>query len=98
MRAIVLFAAFACDTAIGANVTVGEFQMSGSGTLRTDQHTVSGGTLSLRATLQSKDAVLAKQSPVQEGSRFVLVASVTATASVCYNDTIFRDDYDDDGG
>ena len=35
---------------------------------------------------------------MQEGGRFVLMARSMAVAQVCYNDTIFRDDFDGDGG
>jgi hypothetical protein len=75
------------------------FQLAGSGTLAFDQPVQSDGLLRLKAYLTPADAALAASPPVQEdGNRFALMASATTQASVCYNDTIFRDDFDGDGG
>jgi hypothetical protein len=73
------------------------YSLTGTGTLRADPPVQADGKLTLRATLHPKDAALAAQPPVQEGGRFALMAAVKASAGVCYNDTIFRDDFDGDG-
>lgn len=72
--------------------------LSGTATLRIDQPAQTSGSLSLRAHLTAKDAALASSSPVQERGRFVIMGRLVAAAQVCYNDTIFRDDFDGDGG
>jgi hypothetical protein len=73
------------------------YQLSGSGTLRPDPPLQTNATWRLNATLQSHDAALAASPTLQENSRFALMASVSAAPHVCYNDTIFRDDFDGDG-
>jgi hypothetical protein len=94
----VLFAALAWSAAFAQNSTsVKQYKLSGSGTLYPDKSTLAEGTLTLRATLQSKDGAIATQPLVQEGGRFALMAKAMAASSVCYNDTIFRDDFDGDG-
>ncbi|HEX6834304.1 MAG TPA: hypothetical protein VF132_12285 [Rudaea sp.] len=99
MRArLVMLAACACNAAFAADGGVtGNYQMSGVGTLKPDPVAQSKGNYSVRAVLQPKDAALGAH-PLQETGRFALIASLTAAAHVCYNDTIFRDDFDGDGG
>ena len=74
------------------------FQLSGYGTLSLDAPVQKTDYLQLKATLTSKDAALAASPPVQENARFALMATLAASSLVCYNDTIFRDDFDGDGG
>jgi hypothetical protein len=72
------------------------FTLSGAGALSLErvQRTA---TLELKANLTSPDAAVAALPPLQEGGGFALIARASGSASVCYNDTIFRDDYDGDG-
>jgi len=87
------------DAAFAAESTNAQrYQLDGAALLRADRMPQKSGAFSLRATLAPKDAALAAQPPVQEGSGFALMAKLAANASVCYNDTIFRDDFDGDGG
>jgi hypothetical protein len=74
------------------------FALSGSGTVKLDLPAQKSATLSLRAYLVPTGAALAASPPVQDGGTFVVMAKLLAKAAVCYNDTIFRDDYDGDGG
>lgn len=73
------------------------YSLSGTGTLRFGTPTQSATGLRLKATLLEKDAALAASPPVQESGPFALMAAITAAPSVCYSDTIFRDDFDGDG-
>jgi len=99
MRALLLVAAvIACAPAFAANAPPSQrFRLSGAGALRGDPPAQAGGKLRLNATLLPVDAALAASPPVQENERFALMASASATPLVCYNDTIFRDDFDGDG-
>jgi hypothetical protein len=72
------------------------FSLTGGGALSRDATTLSDGKLSMRGYLQSNDAP-STAATVQEGSHFVIMAHAVALAQVCYNDTIFRDDFDGDG-
>lgn len=100
MRVLVAtFAAFIANVASAADTTsANRYQLSGSGVLVVDPSPQKHGNLVLRATLESTDAAIASQPPVQAGGGFVVMAAVTSALHVCYNDTIFRDDFDGDGG
>lgn len=71
------------------------FQLSGSGTLTLDAPPQQGGSLLLKAALLP-DHVTA-QRVQQSGGPFALTATLAPSSLVCYNDTIFRDDFDGDG-
>ncbi len=73
------------------------YELSGSGALRADPPVQAGARLRLDATLTSSDAPMAASPTLQENGRFALMASVSSASHVCYNDTIFRDDFDGDG-
>jgi hypothetical protein len=91
------FSMIAANATFAAESTsVQRFELSGSGTLVLDQPVQKNANLRLKAYMTPKDAVAAI-APVQEGSGFALIASVSNAQSVCYNDTIFRDDFDGDG-
>ena len=93
-----LCACFLANAAFATESTsIQRFQLSGSGTLTLDQPVQKSGNLQLKAYLTSKDAALAALPPVQEGGGFALIASASSASLVCYNDTIFRDDFDGDG-
>jgi hypothetical protein len=72
------------------------FSMTGSGALSRAPAILDGGHLSLRGYLQSNDGA-STAAIVQDGGRFTIMAKALAVAQVCYNDTIFRDDFDGDG-
>ena len=74
------------------------FQLYGHGTLTVEQPAQTSANMQLKAYLTPEDAAIAALPPLQEGGGFALIASVTTTALVCYADTIFRDDFDADGG
>jgi len=73
------------------------FTLTGTASVSRDQSVLSDGKLSLRGYLQSRDAP-SRAAIVQDGGRFTIMAKTVAVAQVCYNDTIFRDDFDGDGG
>lgn len=85
--------AFAADS-----TSVQRYELFGSGLLTLDQPVQKNGNLRLKAYMTSQDTQLAAAAPAQAGGGFALTASMTATQLVCYNDTIFRDDFDGDGG
>ncbi len=73
------------------------FSVEGSASVTRDARVLAGDRFTMRGELVSSDAP--SSAPiVQEGGRFVLMARSMAVAQVCYNDTIFRDDFDGDGG
>ena len=72
------------------------FELTGSGTLTVDTPTLRLGDLQLKATLSTSAAVPAAPS-IQSDARFTLTGTLAAASVVCYNDTIFRDDFDADG-
>ena len=84
--------AFAAESTSAQNLRV-----SGSAILRLDQPVQKSGSLSLKAYLTPKDAALAASPPVQDGGGFALIAKLASKPTVCYNDTIFRNDFDGDG-
>ena len=73
------------------------FQLVGSGTLQFDQPVQQTGNVQLKAYLTPSDARNAASPSLQEGGGFALTANLSAASLVCYNDTIFRDDFDADG-
>jgi len=95
-RLIVLFAAFAANACRADDVEARRFEISGSGTIAVDALVAANGGLRIDARLspqtQSKSAAMA-----QSTGRFVLSGTLAAVATVCYADTIFRDDFDADG-
>jgi hypothetical protein len=73
------------------------FQLVGTGRLTMEQPTQKSGNVQLTARLTPSDAALSASPPVQEGGSFALLANLAAASLVCFNDTIFRDDFDGDG-
>jgi hypothetical protein len=96
--AVAVLASLSTNVAFARESTSAQnLRVSGSATLRLDQPAQKSGSLSLKAYLTPKDAALAASPPVQEGDGFALMAKLIAKPSVCYNDTIFRNDFDGDG-
>jgi len=83
-------AAFAADPA-----STHHYELSGSSSLSLDAPVLRTGSLRLKATLSG--AATHAGPVIQSDARFALSATLGATALVCYNDTIFRDDFDGDG-
>ena len=54
-----------------------------------------GGSFVLTARLARNDS--AQRAPMHEGGAFKMTGALVAAPTVCYADTIFRDDFDGDG-
>ena len=95
--AIAAFLAIAANCAFAADSTSAHrYQLDGAGTIALDTLVQYGGGLHLKATLSP--SVPAIGTPLlQSSGRFALTATLAAQSLVCYNDTIFRDDFDGDG-
>ncbi|MBS0557338.1 MAG: hypothetical protein JSR27_07990 [Proteobacteria bacterium] len=78
----------------GSSAFAGQFSLSGTARLSQDAPTQANSRYSLRAQLNTPAA---SSAVVQTGARYTLFAALTAASLVCYNDTIFRDDFDGDG-
>ena len=72
------------------------FTLHGTGVVSRDAPVQKSGTLSLKAALSPADVALNEPQLLSE-SRFSLSEVLSAESMVCYNDTIFRDDFDGDG-
>jgi hypothetical protein len=91
-------AAMCASSAVWATSASQRFQLIGdSGTLNLDRPAQENGSMRLRASLTSTVAAGEASLLVQVGGRFAMTASFAASPMVCYNDTIFRDDFDGDG-
>ncbi len=102
MRTLVV-AALVCAALLSGSASATDaaphrFSMRGAATITRDSPTLHGDTLSLRADLAPSNAALSSSAVVQDGGQFTLMANAVAVSLVCYNDTIFRDDFDGDGG
>lgn len=102
MRAI-LVAALVCTASLSGTATATDsasrrFSITGSATVTRDSPTLHGDKLSVRAALAPSNAAVSSSAVVQDGGQFTLMANAVAVPLVCYNDTIFRDDFDGDGG
>jgi hypothetical protein len=84
-------------TAFADSTSDHRFALAGSAVVTLDQPAQKSGSLTLRAYLVPSDAALSSSPPVQDGGTFALMAKLLTKPSVCYNDTIFRDDFDGDG-
>jgi hypothetical protein len=89
--AIVANCTFATET-----TTAHRYELAGAGALALDPPVQRSGSLHLKAALSP--GVVAIDAPaMQSDGRFALSATFAASSLVCYNDTIFRDDFDADG-
>jgi hypothetical protein len=73
------------------------FSVRGAATLTRDQSPLVSDRFTVRGQIVSREAP-STAAIVQDGGRFVVMARMMAVAQVCYNDTVFRDDFDGDGG
>ena len=69
------------------------FSLTGTGTLSTGQPAQKNDRWQLKASLSPATPLPA----MQADGRFALAGVLSASSLVCYNDTIFRDDFDGDG-
>ncbi len=79
------------NTGVAADFS--RFSLAGQGTLSIEEPAKVSGPFELRASLSPSAALPSAQS----AGRFALLAALSTTSLVCYNDTIFRDDFDGDG-
>jgi hypothetical protein len=98
VTAVTIGVGFFANAAVGTDTSTHRFALTGSATITRDTPTLRNDTMSLRSYLAPSDAAVANSPIVQDGGRFTLMAKAVAATQVCYNDTIFRDDFDGDGG
>lgn len=96
--AVAIGVEFFANTVVASDASTNRFALTGSATITRDTPTLRNDTISLRSYLAPSDAAVANSPIVQDGGRFTLMAKAVAATQVCYNDTIFRDDFDGDGG
>jgi hypothetical protein len=95
--ACVLLAALMFALQATAQAEEARFALTGSTTRTIGPVAQRSATLTLHGRLEPSDAAQVAAPPVQDGGGFALMAKLIAKASVCYNDTIFRNDFDGDG-
>lgn len=86
----------ACAIAGMSNGAQSRFVVSASATLTPDSSIQRAAGFRLQAKLSPLQGT-AQAPPAQTGAGFFLVATASAVATACYNDTIFRDGFDGDG-
>jgi hypothetical protein len=84
------------DASAVESATAHRFELHGTVALAPDAPLQRNATLRLKASLLPDTSATNRQ-PLQSGARFALTATLAAASLVCYNDTIFRDDFDGDG-
>ena len=96
IAAIATIAALGADCPLAAEQNPPHrYEISGTGSLSVDAPLQQAGALRLKAMLSRATAHFG---PVtQADARFALSGALAAASLVCFNDTIFRDDYDADG-
>lgn len=97
MRGVAMGLAFALLAAGARAQPAARFELHAQATLGADVPVQRGGRFRLQAQVSAQAAapVLAPQALI--GGSFVLNALASASSLVCYDDTIFRDDFDGDG-
>lgn len=90
------FAACVVQPASVASASPPRFVLSGSATLIPDAPVQRAPGWRLNAKLSPVTGPDVAP-PAQSGGGFTLVAYTSLSSDVCYNDTIFRDDFDGDG-
>jgi hypothetical protein len=73
------------------------YQLEGSGSIVLNPPTQTAGKFGIAATLDGANAASNSPGATWESGRFAMRAALAATVVACYNDTIFRDDFDGDG-
>lgn len=95
-RRFVLAIAAGCLLAQTATAATSRFAIDATATLTPNAPPQRAAGFRLQAQLAPVRAP-AQAPPAQSGAGFSLVATASAFATACYNDTIFRDDFDGDG-
>jgi hypothetical protein len=98
VAAVAISVGFFANTVLATEASTHRFALIGSATITRDAPTLRNDTMSLRSYLAPSDTAVANSAIVQDGGRFTLMAKAVVATQVCYNDTIFRDDFDGDGG
>lgn len=80
---------------LGDTACAAQFSLTGDLHLSQPVAVQTNSRFSLRAGLSASSQTTVAD--VQHGMRFTLFAALTSASLVCYNDTIFRDDFDGDG-
>lgn len=99
-RALVLLASGLAASVVGAAEPAGQHAVAAGADARaTGNGTLvqRGGRFQLSATLSEGTRAPAMAAAALEGGSYTLNAVASASSLVCYNDTIFRDDFDGDG-
>ena len=78
----------------GSSAFAAQFSLSGTAHLSQDAPAQTNARYSLRAQL---NAPAMSSTVLQSGARYSLLAALSTASLTCYNDTIFRDDFDGDG-
>jgi len=94
-RFVVLFAAVAANGLCASGLAAPRFEIHGSAKLAAGAEVARSGLLQLTARLGPQ--MQRVSAPPPSTGRFALGATLTAAATTCYADTIFRDDFDADG-
>ena len=87
--------AFAIALALVHSTSANEFSLSGDMRLSQPATVQANARYSLRAGLSTSSSTAG--AVAQFDARYSLLGALSATSLVCYNDTIFRDDFDGDG-
>ena len=91
------FAAIEAHAAVAAEIARPDrYELSGSATLTVAPRIPQSGAIRIHATLDPVSAT-DPSTVAQAGGPFRLAASLSTLSLTCYNDTIFRDDFDGDG-
>lgn len=91
----IAIASYGAPVVHAADGSASGFQMNATAaTTATTAHSADGNRFALAASIAAGPVVPA---PALTGTRFRIDAVAAAASLVCYNDTIFRDDFDGDG-
>jgi hypothetical protein len=97
LRVLVAGCLFA-QAAAAAGTEASRFALSGTASLTPDAPLQRSAGFRLQAQLAPLQSSTPAQAPwAQTGAAFALIAYADSVATACYNDTIFRNDFDADG-
>ena len=90
--------ALVADVAFAANSTSAQrYELHGTGTIINDAPVQDSNRFRLKANLGAQGNGPSVAPEPLTGAGFALSAIASPSSLVCYNDTIFRDDFDGDG-
>ena len=93
----IVLACFAFSGAVAPAHAADRFALTATARVEPGAQTQRGGRFALRGTLSSPAAAPAQAAAALAGGGYVMNAIASASSLVCYDDTIFRDDFDGDG-